>query len=91
MFKLFSFLDGSFKLTVFHLSITEKCYCLSIFIYHLPHLMFSTSYFRNSLSTFSIKRVNAMPLWDFCVSDFEVALKVIIIAELFIVMTISSG
>ena len=28
-----------------------------------------------------------MPLWDFCTSDFEVALKNDKIAELFIVMT----
>ena len=53
--------------------------------------MFLASNFQNSLSTFSIKRVNAMPLWDFCVSNSEVALKIIIVAELFIVMTISPG
>ena len=40
-----------------------------------------------SLSMISIKRVNAMSLLDLCASDFVVALKIIIIAELFIVIT----
>ena len=39
----------------------------------------------------SIERVNAIPLWDFYPNDFQRALKIIIIAELFIVMTISPG
>ena len=43
------------------------------------------------MSTFSIERVNGIPLWDFNPSDFQRALKIIIIAELFIVMTISPG
>ena len=50
-----------------------------------PHLLVSPSHLQNSLSTFSIERVN------FYASDFQRALKIIIIAKLFIVMTISSG
>ena len=56
-----------------------------------PQLLLSPSHFQNSLSTFSIERVNGIPLGDFYPSDFERALKIIIIAELFIVMTISPG
>ena len=56
-----------------------------------PNLLLSPSHFQNSLSTFSIERVNGIPLWDFCASDFQRVLKIIIIAELFIVMTISPG
>ena len=51
--------------------------------------MLSPSHFQNSLSMFSINRVNRMPLWNFCASDFQRALKIIVIAELFIVMMIS--
>ena len=51
-----------------------------------PHLL-SLFHFQNPLSTFSIERVNELPLRDFCASDFQRALKIIIIAELFIVMT----
>ena len=35
-----------------------------------PHLPLSPYHFQNSLSTFSIERVNEIPLWDFCASDF---------------------
>ena len=56
-----------------------------------PHLLLSPSHFQNSLSTFSIERVNGIPLWDFYASDFQRALKIITIAELFIVMKISPG
>ena len=56
-----------------------------------PHLPLSLSHFQNSLSTFSIERVNEIPLWDFCASDFQRLLEIIIIAELFIVMTMSPG
>ena len=56
-----------------------------------PHLLLSPSHFQNSLSTFSVERVNGIPLWDFCTREFQRALKIIIIAELFIVMTISPG
>ena len=56
-----------------------------------PHLLLSPSHFQNSLSTFSIERVNGIPLWDFYASDFQRALKIIIIAESFVVMTISPG
>ena len=53
--------------------------------------MISSSHVQSPLFTFSVDRVNGMPLWDFCVSDFQRALKIIIIAELFIVMSISPG
>ena len=53
--------------------------------------LLSPSHFQNSLSTFSIERVNGIPLWDFYPSDFQRALKIIIMDELFIVMTISQG
>ena len=53
--------------------------------------MLSTSYFKSSLYIISIKRVNAMPLWDFLQSNFEVVLKIQTIAELFIVMATSPG
>ena len=43
--------------------------------------MFSTSYFESSLSTISMQRVNAMPLR----SSIDVVLKIMTIAELFIV------
>ena len=56
-----------------------------------PHLLLSPLHFQNSLSTFSIERINEIPLWYFYPSDFQRALKIIIIAELFIVMTISPG
>ena len=64
------------------------CRCSSVI--H-PLLLLSPFHFQNSLSTFSIARVNLIPLWDFCASDFQRALKIIIIAELFIVLTISQG
>ena len=44
------------------------CRCSSV-IY--PHLPLSPSHFQNALSTFSIERVNEIPLWDFCTSDFQ--------------------
>ena len=56
-----------------------------------PHLLLSPSDFRNSLSTFSIERINGIPLWDFYLSNFQKALKIMIIAKFFIVMTISPG
>ena len=49
---------------------TEKCYCFPCLSVEYHHLMFSTSYFKSSLSTISIKRVNAMPLWDFFAVQF---------------------
>ena len=58
---------------------------------YTPNLLVSPSHFQNSLSMFSIARVNGIPLWDFCPSDFQRALKIIIIAAIFIVMTISPG
>ena len=56
---------------------TEKYYCLSMFINHLPQFNVFNFVFKSSLSTISIKRVNAVPLWDFCASDFEVTLKIV--------------
>ena len=57
-----------------------------------PHLLLSPPHFQNSLSTFLIASyINGIPLWDFHMSDFQRALKIIIIAKLFIVMTISPG
>ena len=64
---------------------------LSMFINHIPPSMFSTSYFKSSLSAISIKSVNAIPLWDFLPSNFEVVLTKMTIVELFIVMTTSPG
>ena len=54
-----------------------------------PNLPLLPSHLQTSLFSFSIERVNEIPLWDFCASDFQRVLK--IIAELFIVMTISPG
>ena len=62
--------------------------CLSV---TYPHIMLSPEHFQNSLSTFSIERVNRIPLSDFCANEFQRALKMIFIAELFIVMTLSVG
>ena len=62
--------------------------CLSV-IY--PHLMRSPWQCQNSLSTFSIERINGMTLCDFCASDFQSALKMTFLAELFIVMMLSPG
>ena len=75
----------------FHLSMADNVItfrCPSV-IY--PHLLLSPSHFQNSLSTFSIGRVNGIPLWDFYASDFQRALTTIIIAELLMVMTMSTG
>ena len=56
-----------------------------------PHLMITPSHFQNSLFTFSIETGNGMPLWDLCARDFQRALKITIVAKLFIIMTISPG
>ena len=50
---------------------TEKCYCFPCSSIIYWYLMFSTSYFKRSLSTLSINSVNAMPLWDFLQSHFD--------------------
>ena len=64
----------------------------SSIIHVCTHLMFSTLHFKSSWYTISIKKINAMLLWDFCTSDFEVAiLKMIIRTPLFIVMITSPG
>ena len=55
---------------------------LSYFDVHLsytPNLLLSPSHFQNSLPTFSIDRVNGIPLWDFYQSDFQRTLKIIVI------------
>ena len=49
--------------------------------------MFSTSYLKSSLFTISIKRVNAMLLQ----SNIDVLLKIMKIAELFIIMRTATG
>ena len=103
--KLTLFLDGSFKamftperhctvivlVCFFHLSMADNVIASRCSAVIYPHLLLSPSHFQNSLSTFSIERVNGVPLWDICERNFQRALKIIIIAELFIVMTISPG
>ena len=77
----------------FHPSMADNviaCRSSSVIYPNLPeNLPLSLSHFQNSLFSFSIERVNEIPLWDFCVSDFQRVLK--IIAELFIAMKISPG
>ena len=68
-----------------------QCYCVSFSSVMYPHLLLSPSHFHNSLSTFSKRELMGYLLWDFYPSDFQRALKIIIIAELFIVMTISQA
>ena len=58
---------------------------------HFDVHLLSPSHFQNSLSTFSIERVNGIPSLGFLPERFQGALKIIIIAKLFIVMTISPG
>ena len=60
---------------------------LSMFISHIPSSNVLNVVFQKPLSTVSIKSVNAMPLWDFLPSNFEVVSKIMTIAELFIAMT----
>ena len=62
--------------------------CSSVIYLH-PLLL--PSHFQNSLSMFSIERVNGIALWDFYWSDFQRALKIIITAELSMVMTTLPG
>ena len=51
--------------------------------------MFPALHFKGSSSKISIKGINPMPLWDFLQSHFEGVLKIMTIAELFVVMTAS--
>ena len=74
-----------------HLSMADNVIAFRCSSVIYPHLLLSPSHFQNSLSTFSIERVNGIPLWDIYLSDFQRTLKIIIIAELLIVMTISQG
>ena len=83
--------SASLSWPFFHPSIADNVIALQCSSVIYPHLLLSPSHFQNSLSTFSIERVNGIPLWNFCASDFQRALKIIIIAELFIAMTISPG
>ena len=86
-----------FKVTVLNLYVTimkPEIKLITAFPWLSAIYPLSTAFtisFTNSLSTFSIERVSGIPLWDFCASNFQRALKIIIIAELFIVMTISPG
>ena len=65
---------------------------LSMFINHIPpSYVFNSVLFQRLLSTILIKSVNAMPLWDFLQSHFEVVFKIMTIGELFIVVTTSPG
>ena len=75
----------------FHLSMADNVIASRCSFVIYPHLLLSPSHFQNSLSTFSIERINGIALWDFYPSDFQGALEIIIIDELFIVMTISPG
>ena len=84
-------LDGSSKSTVFHPFVADNVIAFRCSSVIYPHLSLSPAHFQNSLSTFSMERVNGIPVWDFYPSDFQRALKIIIIVELFIVMTISPG
>ena len=71
----------------FHPSVADNVIaCRSSSVIY-PNLPLSQSHFQTSLFSFSIERVNEIPLWDFCESDFQRVSK--IIAEIFIVMTIS--
>ena len=83
--------DFPFLLKNARFSEIEKCYCFPCSSIIYRHPMFSTSYFKSSLSTISMKSVNAMPLSDFLQSHFEVVLKIMTIAELFIAMTALPG
>ena len=74
---------------VFHFSLADNVIAFRCSSVIYPHLLLSPSHFQNSLSTFSIEIVNGIPLWDFYPSDFQRALKIIIMVELLIVMAIS--
>ena len=75
----------------FHLSVADEVIAFRCSSVIYPPLLLSPSHFQNSLSTFSIERVNGMSLWDFYASNYQRVSEIIIIAELFIVMTISPG
>ena len=74
----------------------EKRYRFSMFINRtcMPLSDVFNFVFQGSLCTILIKKVNAIPLWDFCASDFKVAIlemikngKVAILEMLFLAMT----
>ena len=90
--KLTQFLDGPFKSTVF--SIPPWFTMLLRFdvpLSHIPIYCFHYLIFNTFCPRFQRERVNGIPLSDYWASDFQRALKIMIIAELFIVMTISPG
>ena len=64
---------------------------LSTFINHIPPSYIFSVLFQRLFVYDSINSVNVMPFWDFLQSHFEVVLKIMTIAELFIVMTASLG
>ena len=68
-----------------------QCSCLPMFSCYIPPSNAFTFAFPSTFSTFSIERVDGMLLWNFWANDFQRALKIINIAELFIVITISPG
>ena len=70
---------------------TDKCYCFPCSSITYCHLMLLTLYFKSSLSTISIKSVNAVPIWDFLRSHFEVVMRIMTIAKVFTVMTTLPG
>ena len=55
----------------FHLSMARNVIAFRCSSVIYPHLRFSPSHFQNSSSTFSIERVNRIPLWDFYASDLQ--------------------
>ena len=81
--ELTSILDCSFKSTFSHLSMADNVIAFRCLSSIYPHLLLSPSHFQNSLSTFSIERINGIPLWDFYSSNFQ--------RKLFILMKISPG
>ena len=60
----------------FHLSMADNVIAFRCSSVIYPHLLLSPSHFQNSLFTFSIERVNGIPLWDIYQSDFQRALKI---------------
>ena len=56
-----------------------------------PSTVFTFSFPKLFVHVFNRERVNGIPLWDFYPSDFQRALKIITVVELFIVITTSPG
>ena len=54
----------------------EKCYCFSMFINHTckpPSDVFNFVFQKLFVLNFN-KKIDAVPLWDFCTSDLKVAI-----------------